>query len=389
MRLATGRGAGLTRTLRSTNPVNKTPKSAARSYSDQTLKLLWGRAAGRCAVPACRVELYADKTEYDPIVAIGDIAHLHSHSDSGPRAISALSTKQRNDYENLILLCKSCHARVDGQKNSNTVAVIRQLKQNHEAWVRASLPERGRGRVGWRAVVVEDQWPIDTLTFDAALSPDYMTNGVQRLNAALDERGWLGTAERIRSEVSTLLLGGDSFDKRIAVFPLARVTACLYTGYVLTNRPNVQLFQYHRDERTWAWPAGAPALAEPRISVEGCTDPEEVLFVFELSASVNAEPVKMSLRTPSVVRIAVDSPSTRWLRHPQQLRDLGRLSRDAFECALARSSPSSGWHILYAGPAPGAVIVGQQLNPTMTPRVQLYEYVHPNHLPSLKIESHV
>jgi CBASS immunity sensor of nucleotide second messenger signals len=313
---------------------------------------------------------------------------MHSHSDSGPRAAPALSPKQRNDYANLILLCKNCHARLDGQKNTNTIEVVRQFKQNHEAWVRASLPERGRGRVGWRAVVIEDQWPIDTLTFDAALSPDYLVSDAERLNASLDEKGWPSMAERIRTSLSAVLRGGDNFEKRIAVFPLARVTVCLYAGYVLTNRPNVQLFQYYRDEHTWAWPTNAPARSRPQILVEGATDPEEVLFVFELSARVNAEPVIRGLRSPAVVRVSVDSPTTQWLQHPQQLRDLGALSRDAFESALARSSPSTVWHILYAGPAPGAVMVGQQLNPTMSPRVQLYEYAHPNHVPSLVIEGY-
>jgi len=34
------------------------------------------------------------------------------------------------------------------------------------------------------------------------------------------------------------------------------------------------------------------------------------------------------------------------------------------------------WHIFYAGPAPLAVSIGQQLNPTMYPPIQLYEYRH-------------
>ena len=41
---------------------------ASRNYSPLTLKLLWGRAAGHCAMPDCRVELFADATDYDPVV---------------------------------------------------------------------------------------------------------------------------------------------------------------------------------------------------------------------------------------------------------------------------------------------------------------------------------
>jgi len=35
-------------------------------------------------MPNCRVELLADATEYDPIVVIGEIAHIAAASDCGP-----------------------------------------------------------------------------------------------------------------------------------------------------------------------------------------------------------------------------------------------------------------------------------------------------------------
>jgi len=115
----------------------------SRSYSDRTLKILWGRAAARCAVPTCRVELLADATDYDPIVLIGDIAHIEAASDKGPRANKAKAKRERDEYDNLILLCKNCHTRLDGQKNSNT----------GEAKMRSSF---ATGRRLWKL------WPVST-----------------------------------------------------------------------------------------------------------------------------------------------------------------------------------------------------------------------------------
>jgi hypothetical protein len=46
------------------------------------------------------------------------------------------------------------------------------------------------------------------------------------------------------------------------------------------------------------------------------------------------------------------------------------------------------WHFFYAGPAPLAVAIGQQINPTMYPAVQLYEYRHkesPKYRPSIRL----
>lgn len=154
--------------------VNVKPRARTlRSYSDRTLKLLWGRAAGRCAMPECRIELFAEATEYDPIVVIGEVAHVAGAADDGPRGEPTLTTAQRNDYDNLILLCQNCHARIDGQTGSYSVAKLKDIKQAHEAWVRASLPERGRSRTGWTAFGLRGDHPLDlgTAAEASAITP--------------------------------------------------------------------------------------------------------------------------------------------------------------------------------------------------------------------------
>jgi hypothetical protein len=152
---------------------------ASRNHSDRTLKLLWGRAAGHCAMPDCRVELFAEATDYDPVVVIGDMAHVAGASDDGPRAEHELSLKARNDYENLILLCKNCHDRIDKQARSNRAERLKEINQAHEAWVRASLPERGRSRTGWTVVGLRGDHPIDLATADEALAPDFINGDPQ------------------------------------------------------------------------------------------------------------------------------------------------------------------------------------------------------------------
>src|SRR5439155_13774406 len=59
----------------------------SRSYSHRTLKLLWGRAGSRCAMPECRVELFAEATDYDPTVVIGEFAHVTAAADDGPLTV--------------------------------------------------------------------------------------------------------------------------------------------------------------------------------------------------------------------------------------------------------------------------------------------------------------
>jgi len=365
-----------------------TKRTPPRRYSPQTLKLLWGRAAGRCAVPTCRVDLIADEADHDPAVPIGEIAHVGGASDSGPRANASLSLKDRRSYENLVLLCAHCHRKFNRQPRSHPVDSILQMKRDHEAWVKASLPERGRSRRGWRALLLRGAHPIDSATFEAALSPDFIDGNITELTTAPVGEDWGAGSALLRAQVHTLFEGGDPFENRFAVFPLAPVSTCLYFGYLLTNRPNVQLFQFHRDERTWEWPTDVTA--RPGLSIEtvqSIDHPMDAAFLFELSAAIDRERIQALLPpTTQVLSINLADPRTSWLTSPRQLIELARLAREAFEDVLAGKPGIARWHLFYAGPAPGAVAVGQQLNPTMTPPVQLYEYRYPEHLPSLLIQ---
>jgi hypothetical protein len=371
----------------------KTLARASRHYSDRTLKLLWGRAAGRCAMPECRVELFAEATDYDPIVVIGEIAHVAAVADGGPRAAAALSPHQRNDYENLILLCQNCHARVDGQEGFYSVERLRGIKESHEAWVRASLPERGRSRTGWSALAMWGDHPADLRTAGEAVAPDFIVDTPEVLQVPTDAADWQGVDHTIAANAHRLLAGDDAFERRIAVFPLAPVSACLSLGYHLTSRPNVRLFQYHRDERSWGWPQ-RPAPAQD-ITVGGLdANPAHchaATFLFHYSASITDE-VLVEAHAPLELRVdfRVPEPSTGWLQHPSQLIWAAAEARRAFERVMQWAPSAREWHLFYAGPAPLAVAIGQQLNPTMYPPVQLYEYRHkdtPRYAGSIRLGS--
>lgn len=355
------------------------PARTSRHYSDRTLKLLWGRAAGRCAMPECRVELFAEATGYDPIVVIGEIAHVAAAADGGPRAAPSLATVDRNAYENLILLCQNCHSRIDGQPGFYTVPRLKDIKQAHEAWVRASLPERGRSRTGWTALALRGDHPIDLATIGQAVAPDFILGDPKILQVPADAADWQAIDKTIAAAASRLLAGDDAFDCRVAVFPLAPVSTCISLGYHLTSRPNVRLFQHHRDDRSWAWPRRlAPAqditvtgldAAQPRASA--------ATFAFHYSASVTDDVLAEAI-APLDFRVdfRVPAPTTAWLQHPDQLTWAALEARHAFERTMQLAPHAEVWHLFYAGPAPLAVAIGQQINPTMYPAVQLYEYRH-------------
>jgi SMODS-associated and fused to various effectors sensor domain len=337
------------------------------------------------------MELFAEATDYDPVVVIGEIAHVAGAADAGPRAAPQLATAERNDYENLILLCQNCHARIDGQIGFYSVAKLKDIKQAHEAWVRASLPERGRSRTGWTALALRGDHPLDLGTAAEALSPDFLLGVPQALQVPTDTPDWEAVDAAVAVAARQLLMGDDTFDRRIAIFPLAPVSACISLGYHLTSRPHVRLFQYHRDERTWAWPR-QPAPAQD-IVVSGLDSTPRraraATFAFHFSAAIT-DHMLVEAKAPLDFRVdfRVPRPSTAWLQHPNQLIWGALEARRAFERAMQLAPDAAEWYLFYAGPAPLAVTIGQQINPTMYPPTQLYEYRHkqsPRYNPSIRL----
>lgn len=107
----------------------------SRKYPIPDMKILYGRAAGRCAFPNCRIELVLEKTSKDKTKQIGKIAHIVAHSSSGPRSDPSYPSDKLDTYENWILLCPTCHDTVDAQEHKYDVTSLRKLKSEHEVWV--------------------------------------------------------------------------------------------------------------------------------------------------------------------------------------------------------------------------------------------------------------
>ena len=79
------------------------------AISDNAVKILWGRAAGICSNPGCRSDLTIlldDGRGFN----VGEMAHVIARRPAGPRG---LSTAGSDEYENLVLLCPTCHRTVD------------------------------------------------------------------------------------------------------------------------------------------------------------------------------------------------------------------------------------------------------------------------------------
>ena len=114
-------------------------ESVARYYTQKTLMKLAGKSRLYCAKPECGEYLLAPESPFDPEALLTNIAHIEGSSDDGPRPNPVLTPQQRDDYENLVLLCPTHHTMVDKQDSTYTVEELRRWKDDLEAFVDESL----------------------------------------------------------------------------------------------------------------------------------------------------------------------------------------------------------------------------------------------------------
>ncbi|WP_052005232.1 HNH endonuclease [Leptospira sp. B5-022] len=98
------------------------------TISEKDSKILWGRAAGHCSNPDCFIELTQKLNDGDAF-NLGEMAHIIARNSDGPRGNDL---PEDNSYANLILLCPTCHTRVDKAPLEYPVSLLHKWKLDHE-----------------------------------------------------------------------------------------------------------------------------------------------------------------------------------------------------------------------------------------------------------------
>lgn len=123
-----------TRRTKSPKPKNPAVKfKKSRSYSERTVRALFLRSRGVCAV--CRKELVTAALTADAEPSnTAIIAHIVAHSAGGPRGDNSMTTGQRRQYSNLLVVCADCSRTIDDQPSHYTVDRLFAIKAEHEIW---------------------------------------------------------------------------------------------------------------------------------------------------------------------------------------------------------------------------------------------------------------
>ena len=139
-------------------------------------------SGGICQFPQCSEQCYPLKSDDQPYT-VGEIAHIVGWSGSGPRADASLSPAARNNYWNLLLLCRNHHREIDEDQDKYTKDVLRGWKKE--------LEKRYLKRLAKTEFNFSELQTVTQDLMGAAVSSDYVSVSITPLREkmALNELG--------------------------------------------------------------------------------------------------------------------------------------------------------------------------------------------------------
>lgn len=100
------------------------------AISDRVRRLLWAHSGGHCQNPSCHVNFFV-LFDDGSMSSLEELAHIISQSDAGPRGEDAQDDTTRDEYENIILLCPTCHSLIDKNPKQFPSITLRMWKAEH------------------------------------------------------------------------------------------------------------------------------------------------------------------------------------------------------------------------------------------------------------------
>ena len=120
------------------SPCKRNPTGEHVAISERTKRLLWSRSGGYCQNPTCNRELF-EFFENGAVVSLGELAHVIGQSARGPRGQCRLAMEERDEYQNIILLCPTCHTLADKSPEQFPAKTLHEWKRCHEEKIQHSF----------------------------------------------------------------------------------------------------------------------------------------------------------------------------------------------------------------------------------------------------------
>ena len=361
-------------------------KAADGRYNtdEVTKRVVWTQSAGHCEL--CGADLMHDYRAGIPM-RWGEVAHILPASPKGPRGREDHDeTKAKsltNDTANLMLLCPSCHNKIDRDADGYPENDLSGLHQAYLERVRlaATTPDGGRAI----PVIVQSQhFATNNEISDRDLLVAMSSEGLTAIDLPIrinfhapshqgrDDHYWRDIQDMFQHQLKHQLRrrGGTYGDAPVlAVVGLADIPALIMLGQSLGDRSKRLLFSYNREhELRWPNQSAEP----PNFIFNSPMDGDGPLaLVLSISAQVPHHDVEEALPGARIAEFSIPEPSYAMVQNRRVIHAF----RDALQKYLSRLEAMNAGtiHVFAAIPAALAIEFGALLSTQHQHAYQIFD----------------
>lgn len=324
------------------------------NQNDPVVLELWVRAGGRCEFHGCNRYLLQDELTTNK-VKLANIAHIVAREKNGPRGKDPLPFENRNEIDNLMLTCPTCHKLIDNKKlvSKYPKELLLKYKRQHEDrvyYLTNFSPEyetvviRMKGNIRTDAVTISNEQIRKSVLECAGRYPRYLggENNIEidlaRLPSRINRAGWESGKKIIVDIINRLVTPAieNKEIKHLSIFALARIPFLIYLGSLLSDKVPTDIYQKHRDsEEGWIWKEYKKNIAFKFIEVQKGKDSSKVALVLSISGKIDIKKLPRDIITNATIYEIIPTKA-KLSRNLIETKSNLEEFRRAYECALRK-----------------------------------------------------
>lgn len=366
------------------------------AITPKTAQKVWADAGGRCMFTGCAEDL-SNIPLYSQPARVGYLAHIVASDPQGPRGCQQRSHPLSDNPDNIMLMCDAHHRLIDSfAPDVYDEPTLVAMRQTHRDMVRGYMESMRFPRA--KAMTLhanlayvptcfhESEFIEAILATDRAMLPG-VAHYVRRTSQR-DDRNTPGFwpnylrehENQIRELVTRFNSPNEADTDELAVFPLHHNATMVLAGRLMGEARAIQVFQYQRDRRAWAWEKSATPRPAGTFAVEGLSTDrtDEVLVTLELTAGMDEQAMPTEL-APKIaagqmpwIRITTPHPSFDCIAHPKDLDQFTQVARRAIN-HLQDVMRVRKAHLIAISPASTVFRFGQMLQAGHHPPYTIYD----------------
>lgn len=166
----------------------------------------------------------------------------------------------------------------------------------------------------------------------------------------------------------------------LAYYGIAHIPLVFLLGFQLNSRKSIHLFEHNRKDDSWGLPDDLkkfPKLDIKKEHLSAGTSTPDVVIKFGISYKVLDVDVDSVVSSPMLkIDLSLASPTRDIVRNIEQLEEYAKTFRNVLDEIHNLYTHVNCVHVFYAGPVSLALRCGQQISPTIHPKVLVYNYTN-------------